>query len=243
MKRNLKKAEECKFSIVKMGYDKKEVENYLKTQTERNSILMSENQARLLSMKTKYGELEDELKEFRGREDEIKNSLFAANDKANEMTIDIKIQYALEIERLKIFQAKWTNCYEELKERYHFGKDALNMESVIVSTTLELENLLARDFSLARENSGGEIEKQFKREVERLGGGDEELTSLFEKLKSELKTATKQKDENRNASTHPASKIAASCGEDKFSIIEALNPTQPLEDICKEMGLNVKRDY
>lgn len=230
------------FSVVKQGYDKKEVHDYLNVLAERNENQIKENQARLINIKKENNELKSQLFVFREREDEIKNSLYAANEKASEMTLELKIQYALEIERLRIFQAKWTNCYEELKERYHFGKDALNMESVVTSTALELENLLARDFSLPKENKGSDIEKQFKQEVERLGGGEEEMNSLFDKLKSEMKVASKQKTTRDNLSEQPTAKIAAdnTKQEEQFSISRAIHPEQSLEDICRSLGINAK---
>lgn len=238
--RNKAKKAEGNFTVVKQGYDRKEVHDYIKSLVERNENLVKENQSRLINIKTENNELKSQLFEFKAREEEIKNSLFAASEKANEMTIELKIQYALEIERLKIFQAKWTNCYEELKERYHFGKDAMNMESLVASTALEIENLLARDFSLPKDNKGSDIEKQFKQEVERLGGGEEELTSLFEKLKSEIKVASKQKS-SREQVAAPTAKIASdSKFDERFSLNDAMYPKQSLEDICKELGVKSK---
>jgi len=180
---------------VKNGYDKHEVDGYLQKLEESNKKLVLTYQDELLKYKRRNAELEEEVAHLKSREDEIKMSLLAANEKANEMNLDLKIQYALEIERLKLFQAKWTNCYEELKERYHFGKDALNMESVVEATALEIENLLTRDFSLPRENKSSDIEKQFKSEVKRLGMNEDELSSLFEKMKSELNAVIRQKTE------------------------------------------------
>jgi cell division septum initiation protein DivIVA len=184
-----------RFCLVKNGYDKREVDGYLQKLEESNKKLVLTYQDELLKYKRRNAELEEEVAHLKSREDEIKMSLLAANEKANEMNLDLKIQYALEIERLKLFQAKWTNCYEELKERYHFGKDALNMESVVEATALEIENLLTRDFSLPRENKSSDIEKQFKSEVKRLGMNEDELSSLFEKMKSELNAVIRQKTE------------------------------------------------
>ena len=109
---------------------------------------------------------------YRDREEQIKGALLAAGEQAEKTVLDIKLRYAMELERLKLFRAKWTGAYEEIKKRYNFSKDALNMESVAVSVKLELERFLAQDFSLDRGGSAGEEEEAFKAEAERLSEED-----------------------------------------------------------------------
>ena len=140
------------------------------------------------------------------------------------MTLDLKLQYALEIERLKIFQAKWTNAYEELKERYHFSKDALNMESVVIQTALDLENMLRKDFSLDKRPSGSDAERQFKSEVKRLKSEDEELSRLLEKLVGEIKKVHTPKMD--------------AVASDEFSMEKALSAQKPVDEICRSLGIN-----
>ncbi|MEG2456240.1 MAG: hypothetical protein RSB08_00285, partial [Clostridia bacterium] len=131
--------------------------------------------------------LHKEIIVFTERENEIKKVLVAATEKASDMSADLKLQYALEIERLKIFQAKWANSYEEIRERYHFDKDALNMESVVANTSLEIERLLYKDFGIKLTPNGNEPEKQFKSELERLGINQDEIIGLVAALKKEIK--------------------------------------------------------
>lgn len=81
---------------------------------------------------------------------------------------DVKLRYKQELDRLRLFRAKWENAYEQMKERYHFDKDALNVESVAVSVELELKKFLAQDFSLNKCVSDDMMEEHFRREAERL---------------------------------------------------------------------------
>ena len=98
------------------------------------------------------------------------------------MTADLKFRYAMEMDRLSLFRAKWTGVYQEMKERYGFQEDALNVESVAVSTRLEIERFLSRDFSLAKGDDVSESEETFKSEVERLSQRDSAVSDLKEKL-------------------------------------------------------------
>lgn len=175
------------FELVRKGYDRIEVDSFLDKQKESYEKVLDEQKQLLDDLKSDNSRLSQEVKALTDRENEIKKVLVAATEKANDMSIDLKLQYALEIERLKIFQAKWTNAYEEIKERYHFDKDALNMESVVACTSLEIEKLLYKDFGIPLSQSGGEAEKQFKAEIERLEVGQEELSRLVASLKREMK--------------------------------------------------------
>lgn len=175
------------FPLQKKGYNIVEVDKYLANQKEANERFLQEQKLYFNELKEQNAKLKAEVDVYAEREEEIKKVLIAATEKADDMSTDLKLQYALEIERLKIFQAKWTNAYEEIKEKYHFDKDVLNMESVVANTALELERLLYKDFGIRLSSSGGEAEKQFKNELERLDIDQNELSGLINKLKAELK--------------------------------------------------------
>lgn len=233
------KIQKTRFGIEKNGYNIDEVEDFLNNENEKKSSIFSEQKNKIAELKAKVYYLENQIKEFKEKENDIKNSLLLANEKAEEMTSNLKIQCLLEIERLKLFQAKWTNAYEELKERYHFSKDALNMESIVISTQTELENMLAKDFSLTKTSACNEIEKQFKNEVQRIGGNQADMSILFDKLKSELKyNSTKnvvEENVNQYAENSASSNMA-------FDFDEALNPKETLENICQSLGLSRKKE-
>lgn len=182
-----------KFNIVRRGYSPVEVEKFLEVRKVSSEQLYSELKKQAEDIKRENMRLNSELENFKSRENEIKESLLIATTKSNEMLLDLKLQYALEIERLKIFQAKWTNAYETLGERYHFEKDTLSMENVVINSVIELEKHLANDFGLKRSASGSDAERQFKSETERLLANSEEMQDLIEKLKSEIEEVGKKK--------------------------------------------------
>ena len=87
------------------------------------------------------------------------------------------------------------------------------MESVAVQTELELAKFLRQNFSLANGRETDEMEEYFKREVDR-------LTNL-----------------QKSAQSEDGARVSENIAGDTFSIDEALNPKDSLQDICKDLGL------
>lgn len=184
----MKKKREGNFNISFRGYKRCDVDSFIDS---LNGELNSMREQVLLArtVKDDNDRLSAELSELKQKESDVKTVLSVAIAKANDIKTDVKLQYALEIERLKLFQAKWTNAYEELKEHYHFDKDALTLEGVISDTSLKLEQALYKDFGISLSPTGDEAEQQFMAEAERLEISQDEINKLVERLKGELKKA------------------------------------------------------
>ena len=183
-----------RFALVRRGYDVDSVEAYISLEREKADRAGLEQKERIRVLKAQCDRLNEELSVYRDREEQIKGALLAAGEQAEKTVLDIKLRYAMELERLKLFRAKWTGAYEEIKKRYNFSKDALNMESVAVSVKLELERFLAQDFSLDRGGRAGEEEEAFKAEAERLSEEDGQV----KELKRQLLKAAGRKDKEGN---------------------------------------------
>ena len=171
-----------RFAIVRRGYDVESVEAYISLEREKADRAGLEQKERIRVLKAQCDRLSEELDVYRGREEQIKRALITASEQAEKTVLDVKLRYAMELERLKLFRAKWTGAYEEIKQRYGFAKDTLNMESVAVSVKLELERFLAHDFSLDKGIPAEDTEEAFKEEAERLSEEDEGVRELREKL-------------------------------------------------------------
>lgn len=105
------------------GYKKCEVDERLQKDARRIEVL--EAQVALVDgLKDENQRLASEVEKYKKCEDEVKNVLAVATKKAFDIKTDMKLQYALETERLKIFKAKWTSAYDELKRKYGFDTDA-----------------------------------------------------------------------------------------------------------------------
>lgn len=184
----MKKKKEEQFKMCFKGYNKQDVENCInglngEIQSMREQVEVCRG------VKEENDRLQIENENLKKKENEINQVLSIALEKANAIKTDAKLQYALEIERLKIFQAKWTNAYEKLKEQYNFDKDSLTLEGVITDVSLKLEQALYKDFGINLTPTGDEAERQFKEEVNRLEISQDEINKLVEKLKGELKKA------------------------------------------------------
>lgn len=170
-----------------LGYKKSHVEKHITTQAEYYDQLLAEQKTRIDEMRDELTKKENQLTIYKCKEDDIKKALVSATEKAEEIETDLKLQYAMEIERLKIFQAKWTNAYDELKEKYHFDKDSFTMEALVTDTALQLERLLNKDFGIPLSTVRSAPEQQFKSESDRLQIDDTELKTLITSLKSALR--------------------------------------------------------
>jgi len=240
MKKDRKKM--TRFARKSRGYDIKAVEKFIAEEQTRADEVQLNQRERINALTEECNRLSEEIEELRGREEQIKSAFIVASRNADKMTEDVKSRYAAELERLKLFRAKWTGAYDQLKERYHFDKDALNMESVAVSTQLELQKFLMQDFSLNKGGERDEMEEYFRSEVDRLtkqqlatqkgsannlkariDEGDSVPSSAIEELRGRIKDA-----ETNKSKVH---------GSAAFSLEEALNPTESLADICKSLGL------
>lgn len=164
----MKKKREDRFPICRRGYDKVAVDNFVALEQAKAEELQTQLRECINSLKNENDNLKSELIVFKSREEQIKLALVNASSSAKRLEDDVKKRYENELERLRLFRAKWINAYEQLKERYHFDKDALNVESVAVSCELELKKMLSKDFALDKAPIENEMEEHFCKEVERL---------------------------------------------------------------------------
>lgn len=202
------------FRKVLRGYDEKEVNVFLTKLNDNFASVSQEQKERIDELKEQNEKLAEELSVYRKKEKLIERTLTEATRRAEDIESELKTQYALEIERLKIFQAKWTNCYEELKNKYHFDKDVNNMESLVINTKQTLIDKLGR-LNIILPHLESEEQMQFDSESERITKLQEEQA---DRLVSELKNQIKELD-------------------DEFDYKEALTPKKSLEELCREIGL------
>lgn len=202
------------FRKVLRGYDEKEVNVFLTKLNDNFASVSQEQKERIDELKEQNEKLAEELSVYRKKEKLIERTLTEATRRAEDIESELKTQYALEIERLKIFQAKWTNCYEELKNKYHFDKDVNNMESLVINTKQTLIDKLGR-LNIILPHLESEEQMQFDSESERITKLQEEQA---DRLVSELKNQINELDE-------------------EFDYKEALTPKKSLEELCREIGL------
>ncbi len=171
------------------GYNKSEVDERLEKDARRIEVL--EAQIALVDgLKEENQRLSEEVEKYKKNEEEVKNVLAVATKKAFDIKTDMKLQYALETERLKLFKAKWTGAYDELKKKYKFDTDAMTVESTITDVSLKIEAILNKDFGIPLVDDRNDAEKQLMEEADRLSISQDEINKLVEKLKGELKNVS-----------------------------------------------------
>ena len=202
------------------------MESYIALEQAKADEIQLEQRERVNALKQENETLKLQVETLKGREEQIKLALVSATQNADRMSEDVKRRYKQELDRLRLFRAKWLGAYEQMRERYHFDKDALNVESVAVSVEIELKKFLAQDFSLNKCVSEDIMEAHFRQEVERLTNQQlncqmnvQSEQTAEPKNTDDLRAKLKEAENKRKAKTSAA-----------FSIEDALNPNNSLED-------------
>ena len=221
-----------RFPIERRGYSREAVESWIALEGAKTDEIQLEQRERVNALKAENDALKLQVETLKGREEQIKLALVSATQNADRLSEDVKRRYKQELERLRLFRAKWLGAYEQMRERYHFDKDALNVESVAVSVEMELKKFLSQDFSLNKCVSEDMAEAHFRREAER-------LTALQFDAQREDKAVQAQKSENSDVATKGdalAQKLKEAEGKRKgrgsaaYTLDDALNPTNTLEE-------------
>lgn len=222
----MKKKKTPRFPLARKGYDRDAVESYIALEQAKADEIQLEQRERVNALKQENETLKLQVETLKGREEQIKLALVSATQNADRMSEDVKRRYKQELDRLRLFRAKWLGAYEQMRERYHFDKDALNVESVAVSVEIELKKFLAQDFSLNKCVSEDIMEAHFRQEVERLTNQQlncqmnvQSEQTAEPKNTDDLRAKLKEAENKRKAKTSAA-----------FSIEDALNPNNSLED-------------
>lgn len=221
----MKKKKITRFPVGRKGYDIDAVESYIALEESKNEETEMALRDRIKQLGEECESLKAQNEELKGREEQIKLCLVTATENANKLTDDVKARYRTELERLRLFRAKWTGAYEQMKDRYHFDKDALNVESVAVSVEIELKKFLMQDFSLNKCASEDEMEAHFRKEVERLTAKQTAMPKVEkDNLSSEDSGLKELMQKTREKKGRDEKNSAA------FSLDEALHPELSLDE-------------
>ena len=195
MRKN-KLKEVYKFNIVRKGYDKVEVEKFIEKEKNEAENIQMQQIKRIEELKHQCSELSQSILDYKNREEQISQALMQATEKAKNLESDVKIRYKTELDRLRLFREKWTNCYEKLCDKYKFNSDALNMESVCINTEIEIQKVLNNDFSLLKGDSPSIMETEFKNNAKRLTENQSNFNNMqngVDELLNKINDASKQK--------------------------------------------------
>ena len=104
------------FSISRKGYDKAQVQEYIKMQADKYESTILGLRDRIEGLTRENRELRSKVDELKKEQDNINIALTQAIDKAKNIEYSSKVKFALEGERLKIFSSKWQSyCKANVK--------------------------------------------------------------------------------------------------------------------------------
>ena len=96
-----------KFSIKRKGYDKSEVQEYIKAQTDKYEMTILGLRDRVEGLQRENQNLLRKVDLLKSEQDSVNLALTQAIDKAKNIEYSSKVKFALEGERLKVFSGKW----------------------------------------------------------------------------------------------------------------------------------------
>lgn len=95
------------FSISRKGYDKEQVQEYIKVQTDKYEKTILGLRDRVEGLLRENQDLLRKVDLLKKEQDNINLALTQAIDKAKNIEYSSKVKFALEGERLKVFSSKW----------------------------------------------------------------------------------------------------------------------------------------
>ena len=182
------------FTLVKRGYNSKEVDEYIERNNAYLEDKLKEQRLRINELKAQNLKLAAKIREMRAKEDDVKNALIAANEKAKEILSAAKIRYAYEGQRLKLLQTKWTNYFESSMKKSE-NDDYKKNEAYYIKVETEIQEILKSDFGISSDKPqsvNDEIMAQYKSETKRLFNCGDERDAYGEIIKNIKKEFAKE---------------------------------------------------
>ena len=235
------------FKKARKGYDKQQVDDYIKRQTAAYEAANAEQRDRIFALKAENAELQAALQRYADKEDEISRALILAAEKASETEEISRKKYDLEIERLKLFHAKWQSYFNEIISLYPIDKNLAVVSDFsakmgkILNDRVPAHNNAQADakppqpdiFEIKTPTWIHDADAPFTREKPKTVKG-----SPAAKINIKVVDAQKQFEKERKRLADDGGDGAAAEGDGKFDINEALNPKQDLKEILKDLGIN-----
>lgn len=237
------------FTVTKKGYAPKEVDEYIAAMKREYESTIVKQRDRIKQMLQEKEECERELKSYREKSSQISKAIVSAVAKAEEIERLSRLKYNQEIERLKAFHEKWTKYYDKILDAYPLdarlaaaGEFNRRMDKILArvsgddaAATAPVAQESAVAGAQTQEQAGGfdpmdRIGKYFAAERER-------ETSVQTSPRQATQQPQTQQASAATAQQNGGKKDYADRSPSGFSLEEALNPTEDLESILKDLGL------
>ncbi|MBQ3158709.1 MAG: hypothetical protein IJB98_03350 [Clostridia bacterium] len=241
----------------KRYYTQIEVDEYVRRLLTSSEITLSKQAERIEKERKENERLTKELEEYKNKEKSVSRLLVLSERKAKYLESTTRSRCAIEIERLAMLAEKWDAFFADLTNKYNF-KDKEKLEEFKNELSQTIDNMLEMD-GLFGDKPLDEAEQAQVGELNRLNvlrnKKKTELDDRFSKLVMEFNmkigdNATrgrgrpKKQDSSKVGdiekklkpkTARQKSTVYPPKGESGFDFEEALNPTDSLEDIMKDL--------
>lgn len=240
----------------KKYYTQIEVDEYVRELLTKSEIALSKQAERLEQERQENERLSALVEEYKKKEKAISRLLILSERKAKFLETNTRSRCAMEIERLARLAEKWDSFFEHLGSTYS-PKDKQKLDEFKSEISTAIDNMLEME-SLFGDKPLTEAEKAHEEEINRLGvikdKHQSEIDQRFNKLVSEFNmkigdNATRKRGRPKKDASSNVKDIERALEKDKakdkgiyppvsdsgFDFEEALNPTDSLEDIMRDL--------
>ena len=132
------------FSVAKNGYNKKEVDLYIKDLLARVEDLEQKN----LKLDNELKFYQSQKKEIKEKNESISIALTAAVEKAKQIEKSSNNVYKLKIQQLNLLYSKWERLLDEIVDKYPQIEQVENVQQLLTKFKDDIKNTLKDDFKL-----------------------------------------------------------------------------------------------
>ncbi len=104
------------FNVVKKGYDKTQVNEYIQNLANENNEIITNLKTEIEELKRQKEELEQVVNGYEKKKDEIFVAFVEAQETSAKLKAKAEKRFADEMERLQLFQQKWTSYAKEMSK-------------------------------------------------------------------------------------------------------------------------------
>ncbi len=237
-------------------YTQTEVDEYVRDLMTKSEIALSKQAERLEQENKEKQQLSAALEEYKQKEKSISRLLILSERRAKFLETTTRSRCAIEIERLARLVEKWDDFFSHLNSTYNAeDKNKLdefkNELSATIDSMLEMENLVSdkplsdsekaldseiKRLSVIKDKKKTELDTRFSNLVKEFNMkiGDSATRKRGRPKKDSLANV-KDIEKELNKKKKSQSPVYPPVSESGFDFEEALNPTDSLEDIMKDL--------
>ncbi len=175
------------FSIVKNGYNKKEVDLYIEDLNTKISTL-SQNNAK---DKKELEEYRKKDKNYNDKQNSISIALTAAVEKAKQIEKSSENVYKLKIQQVNLLYAKWEKLLNVILEKYPQIEEVENVKKLVSEFKDNIKTTLKDDYKLFSSNSQVKSDNDTIRQLLKKLGSHNTKTEPQKTVKVERKQLSK----------------------------------------------------